>query len=159
MEPLTLAFAKSLGEHLHSTPTLGPCPNLLLASRPTSPVLPMVTLTIFRTLAPKIIPCRSAEAEPQKRMTMPPVFPTVLNAPPTRRLCVRISIRTAILLGTQPFLTSACKTLHLALEVDGNLILTLPMFTPISARKSLNPLRKPTGLISDRPLLSTLMEY
>lgn len=156
--PLTLALAKSLGEHLQCTPTLDALTSLL-DSPPTSSVLPIVTLTTFGTLPPNMIPCRRADAEPQKRTTMPPVFPIVLKAPPTRRLWSRISIRTAILLGTQPLLTSAWRTLHLALDVEGKLILTLPTLTLISAPNTLSPRLRPTGLTRVRPLLWRLIEY
>lgn len=151
---LILALRKSLGSHLKEKLFLA-----LSVSSPNSPVLLIVSRTTRLPLPPNIRLCRVIEAEPHRRTIVRGVFPIVLNAPPTTRLCVRASIRMAILLGTTLCLTSACTKTNLALDVVGNLILTLPNLTLMSTRKNLSPLLRSTGLTSVRPLLCRLMEY
>lgn len=128
MVQLGLALAKDLGEHLQH--------------RLTFPVLDLrlpYSLVVLAVSPPTLLPppwnmilCRSIDIEPQKRMTVCPVFPSVLQAWWTRRLWYRASIMTAMLLGTSLCLTSTWTKLKLALEVDGKFILTLPNFTEMS---------------------------
>lgn len=155
MVKLSLAFAQDLGEHLKQILALG----IALVHPRYNRVLRMVTLPTLLWLRLNIIWCRSAEAEPHRRMTVRPVLWTVLQACLTRRLWVRARIRTMMLLGTWFLLTSRWMKLKLARDVDGKLILTLPHFTCMSNLNTCSPWVGSTGLTSVRPLLCRLMVY